>query len=262
MTRRMWTSKEILYVRNAALLDTTNQVVNIEKMAKHLKRSKPAVAQRISKLRKEGKLPAYEPTLKIDSKGRQYTEDERKEIIKMYKRQIPMKVIAERFDRTTTAIRGVIDREKSKGSLKSNLPNWDEESEKILIGNIKFDENGYVSNYVELRRLLRKNDVALFKKVSQLRQVGKIDVLPDRTKTSVASKKAHDRFNKARFAHIPKKEEERKEVEKVISQPVVGSQVTSKAVQVILTITKQANGGELHQYFSFEGSLLAEKVVK
>ena len=45
-------------------------------------------------------------------------------------------------------------------------------------------------------------------------------------------------------------------VNNIENQKIVES---SKVVQVILTIVKDSSGKELHQYFSFEGELLAER---
>lgn len=252
---RNWTTKEIQYIKRSALMDETNKVVNISQMASHLERSYKSIEKKISILRRTDDLPKVDNSLQIDSKGRAYTDEETNGIIKMHKQGCPIKSIAERFDRSESAIQCRISKLRMQGRVKGKrqVP-WLEADVNWLLENIEFDENGFTSNLDYLAKSLKRQYSSISQKIGKLRKSGDIQVLADKSKTSIKSKKAHQDFNDKRFAHLGRSEGNM--VNNIENQKIVES---SKVVQVILTIVKDSSGKELHQYFSFEGELLAER---
>lgn len=251
-----WTTKDHEYIRKSALLDTSNRVVNIKQLAKHLSRTEKAVTKRVYLLREDGLLPQVDNGLALDAKGRNFTDYEKKQILASYKQNVPVADIADRFDRTTQSINSLIHRLKQNkaNKISERRKMWSISKIDILLAHIRFDENGYVSNSAELARKTNMTVPSISRKISQLRKEGSISIIPDRTTTSIAAQKAHEKFNEARYASYPK---ERKD--ESMETPVVQQ---SKVIQVVLTIVKQTDGSEIHQYYSFEGSLLAEVKTK
>lgn len=154
-----WTTKEISYIKRYALLAETNQVLNIKEMAKKLDRSLKAVEMKIYKMQKAGQLPEVDLTKSFDSSGRKYSLEEDKRIIAMYKSGATYKAIGESVDRTEHAIAGRILKLKKLGKIKNNAKKtWSSSDEQLLLKAIKFDKNGYVSNYDELVRKTKLNE--------------------------------------------------------------------------------------------------------
>lgn len=253
-----WTTKEIQYLKKNALLAETNVVLNVEQLAKKLGRSVKSVDLKVYKLRQDGQFPPTDFSKSFDPRGRRFTESEDKRIITMYRQQETYKAIGESLDRTEQAIAGRIMRLKKLGKLKQGNHNkrWTQKEEEVLLANIKFDENGYCCNHAELARLCNRTFEQVNRKLNDLRKKGLITVMPDRSKTSAKSKKAMDRFNDARFAHIPKKKED---------VPVTGPteklsdvSIESKQVSLILT-TVIVSGQRTDQYFTQDGELIATK---
>lgn len=248
MGSRHWTTKEVQYIKKAALLDSTNAVVNISKMAKHLKRSEKAVAKRISIMRKAGDLPKIQRENAIDTTGQPYSKHAIKRIESMVKNGSTAKEIANSLGRTESSIYSTIARIRKKGIIKTQSKRvWDLDEENYLINHIQFDEHGFTENTQELANALNRPFNSVSYKISQLRRIGLITVKADKSKTSVKAKRAHDQFNQRRFAeHV-------KEVPVVVTAP---SNV--EVIQVVHVITKGPNGEELHQFWTFDGQLLAE----
>lgn len=254
-----WTTKEISYIKRYALLAETNQVLNIKEMAKKLDRSIKAVEMKIYKMQKAGQLPEVDLTKSFDPSGRKYSLEEDKRIIAMYKSGATYKAIGESVDRTEHAIAGRILKLKKLGKIKNNAKKaWTSSDEQLLLKAIKFDKNGYVSNYDELVRKTKLNEKKLMQKVSCLRKQGKITQQADRTKASVKSKEAMNKFNDARFAQYKKKEAPQMEKTSVASIPMSSIDVESKEVILILT-TIVLDGHKIQQYFTKEGQLVAQK---
>jgi len=254
-----WTTKEISYIKRYALLAETNQVLNIKEMAKKLDRSLKAVEMKIYKMQKAGQLPEVDLTKSFDSSGRKYSLEEDKRIIAMYKSGATYKAIGESVDRTEHAIAGRILKLKKLGKIKNNAKKtWSSSDEQLLLKAIKFDKNGYVSNYDELVRKTKLNEKKLMQKVSRLRKQGKITQQADRTKASVKSKEAMNKFNDARFAKYTKKETPQMEKTSIASIPMSSIDVESKEVILILT-TIVLDGHKIQQYFTKEGQLVAQK---
>jgi len=242
-----WTPREIKYVAEKSLLDSTNAVVNVKQMAKYLKRSPGAVNNQITKLRKEGKLPQIERDKAIDTSYRPYSE-EIKRITFMFQKNSTVKEIADALDRTESAIQSLIFKLRQKGVIESPKRElWQKHEEAYLLDNIQFDEHGYTANTDKLANFLNRSVQSVSRKITKLRKSGAITIHADRTKTSVKAKNAHEQFNKKRFAGCERK------VPIVVNTP---SKV--EVVQVVLTVTVGANGEEIHQFWTFDGKLLAE----
>jgi len=249
-----WTTKEIQYLKKNALLAETNVVLNVEQLAKKLGRSAKSVDVKIYKLRRDGQFPPTDFSKSFDPRGRRFTENDDKRIIAMYKKGATYKEIGISLDRSEQSIGGRIMRLKKIGKLKQPKKQWSQDQINILLANIRFDENGFCCNHVELARLCNRTFEQVNRKLNDLRKKGVITVMPDRSKTSVKSKEAMNRFNDARFAHIPKKKEE--STMKELIQP--SFTVESREVSLILTTTI-INGQRSEQYFSKDGQLIAQK---
>lgn len=249
-----WTTKEIQYLKKNALLAETNVVLNVEQLAKKLGRSAKSVDVKIYKLRRDGQFPPTDLSKSFDPRGRRFTENDDKRIIAMYKKGATYKEIGISLDRSEQSIGGRIMRLKKIGKLKQPKKQWSQDQVNILLANIRFDENGFCCNHVELARLCNRTFEQVNRKLNDLRKKGVITVMPDRSKTSVKSKEAMNRFNDARFAHIPKKKEE--STMKELIQP--SFTVESREVSLILTTTI-INGQRSEQYFSKDGQLIAQK---
>lgn len=249
-----WTTKEIQYLKKNALLAETNVVLNVEQLAKKLGRSAKSVDVKIYKLRRDGQFPPTDFSKSFDPRGRRFTENDDKRIIAMYKKGATYKEIGISLDRSEQSIGGRIMRLKKIGKLKQPKKQWSQDQINILLANIRFDENGFCCNHVELARLCNRTFEQVNRKLNDLRKKGVITVMPDRSKTSVKSKEAMNRFNDARFAHIPKKKEE--STMKELIQP--SFTVESRKVSLILTTTI-INGQRSEQYFSKDGQLIAQK---
>ncbi|NBJ71021.1 MULTISPECIES: helix-turn-helix domain-containing protein [Clostridia] len=246
--RRQWTTKEVGYIKRAALLDSTNDVVNLEQMAKHLNRSVSAVSKRIWLLRQEGDFPEIDKGKAIDTAGKPYSDEDIKRIKFMVKKGSTAKEIAESLGRTESSIYSVIGRLRRKGVIKTTSKKmWNSSDVHYLINNIQFDENGYTTNTKELARALNRPYQSVTYKISQLRRDDVLTVKADMTKTSVKAKQAHDEFNQKRFATLGK------EVRNVVTTPS-----KAEVVPVILTVSSNSTGEEIHQYWTLDGKLLAE----
>lgn len=251
-----WTTKEIQYLKNNALLAETNVVLNIKQLAKKLGRSPKSVDVKIYKLRRDGQFPQTDLSKAFDPKGRKFTDSEDKRIIAMYKKGESYEDIGHSLDRSKSSIGGRITRLKKLGKIKQVQKQWSEKEINTLLENIKFDENGFCCNHVELARLCGRTYEQVNRKLNDLRKKGVITVKPDRSKTSVNSKKAMDKFNDARFAHLPKKKEATPMV-KPAEKPSDVS-IESKQVSLILT-TVIVNDQRTEQYFTQAGELIATK---
>ena len=251
-----WTTKEIQYLKKNALLAETNVVLNVEQLAKKLGRSVKSVDLKVYKLRQDEQFPPTDFSKSFDPRGRRFTESEDKRIITMYRQQETYKAIGESLDRTEQAIAGRIMRLKKLGKLKQGNHNkhWTQKEEEVLLANIKFDENGYCCNHAELAKLCRRTYGQITAKMTRLKKRGLIETKPNRSRSSVKSKQAMNRFNDARFAHIPKKKEE-SAMKELIQPPFT---VESREVTLILTTTI-INGQRSEQYFSKDGELIATK---
>lgn len=253
-----WTTKEIQYLKKNALLAETNIVVNVEELAKRLGRSPKSVDTKIYKLRRDGQFPQTDFSKSFDPKGRKFTDSEDKRIISMYKKGESYEEIGNSLDRSKQSIAGRIARLKKIGKLKPTAvqKNWSQKEVDILLSNIQFDQNGYCCNHTELGRLCNRTYEQVVGKINRLRKDGIISLTPKSGTTSIKSKNAMNRFNDARFAHIPKKKEE---VEvNVSTENSSDFSIESKQVNLILT-TVCINGQRTEQYFLPNGDLLVIK---
>lgn len=251
-----WTTKEVAYVQKHALLAETNEVLNVTELAKKLNRTFRSIEAKIYKMRKDEMLPALDHTKAFDARNRLYSQSVDKRIISMYKQGSTYAEIGEAVGRSEQSIACRVMRLKKNGLIeKSKICTWTNEEIQTVIRNIKFDENGYVSNYQELTSLVDKRYTQIQQKVCVLRKQGLITVQADKSKTSVKSKEAMDKFNKARFAQY--KKEDNPVVEKT-AKTDVKVETQSKMIQVIMT-TIITGEERTTSFFTSEGELLAVK---
>ena len=259
---RQWTTKDMQYLISHSLLAETNEVLNIPEMAKKLKRSPAAVSKKICNIRKNGDLPQVDRFKAFDSKGRPWNADEDRKLIAMKKGGSSHKEIAEALDRPVSSINNRSNRLSRKKKMNPNRVQWTSEEIQKLVENIAFDENGFVSNYSELSRIVGKRYEQVQTKVSRLRKDGLISILPEDGTTSEKSKQAMNRFNDARFAHVPKNKEENTmsldSVEAVTQDLDQSISIESREITLILSTTT-INGRKMQQFFTKDGELLATK---
>lgn len=250
-----WTTKEIQYLKKHALLAETNEVLNITEMSKKLNRTTQSVRNKLYSMQRSGDLPAVDRSQQRDAHNRRYSSQEDKRIISMYKQGAMYREIGEALGRDETSITGRIHNLRRSGRLKARkTKRWTDEETQLLIDETRFDDTGHVNNYEELMRLLHKNYLQVSGKIAKLRKAGKITVYAQSGTTSEKSKQAMNRFNDARFAHIPKKKEE-SAMKELIQPPFT---IESREVTLILTTTI-INGQRSEQYFSKDGQLIAQK---
>lgn len=247
---KVWTTKEILYIQKHSLLAETNEVLNIKEMAKKLNRTTQSVRNKIYSLQRDGELPKVNRENSFDTQNRPWSKTEDKRLIAMDKNGATGEEIAESLNRTV----GSVYSRKSKLIKQKKLSNsksvWTDRESQLLIENIQFDENGYVSNYDELGKITNKQYQQLVAKVSRLRKSGDITVKHNPESTSVKAKKAMNHFNDARFAHVTK--------EDGVVDKIPEISIKSQEVTLILTTTI-INGIYSEQYFTKDGQMIAEK---
>lgn len=253
---KSWTTKEIQYVIKNSLLAETNEVLNLQEIAKKLGRTVQSVRNKVYNLQRDGDLPKVQRELAIDSYKRPWTEREDKRLLAMRSQGRPYSDIADELERTEASVSARVARLVKNKKAQPLLASWTTDQISVLIENIKFDENGFVCNYDELARLTGMKWSQVQGKVQRLRRNGKITVMPVEGTTNIKSKEAMQRFNDQRFAHVQRKEpqvvqEEMKQAEAI---PIVNS----KHVTVIIT-TVVTNGIRTDQYFLPNGELLATK---
>lgn len=253
-----WTTKEIQYLKNNALLAETNVVLNVDQMAKKLGRTAKSVDTKIYKLRRDGQFPATDFSKSFDPRGRRFTTSEDQRIIAMYKQGASYKEIGENLDRAETSIGGRIVWLKKHKKLKPTMHqrNWTQEEIDILLTNIKFDENGFCCNHTELARLCKRTYEQVIGKICRLRRSGVLSQKPDKTKTSVKSKQAMNQFNEVRFAQYRKKEDKPVEPREKQTSEIIS--VESREVSLILT-TVNLSDRRIDQYYTKDGQLIAVK---
>ena len=252
---KYWTTKEVSYIQKNALLAETNEVINVEDMAKKLGRSIAAVSKKIYELRRDGALPKTKRELAFDSKGRPWTIGEEKRLIAMYKQGCSYADIAEALGRSESSCSTKASKLQSIGKIKSKrLAHWTDQEVALILDKVEFDANGYVSNYTELARVTGKQYSQVLQKGNRLRKEGKITTNVKPGTTSVKSKKQMQKFNDARFAHYVKKEEDSMQSRSVTAGSL---SIESKEERVIHTVVIFA-GVETHTYFSSDGTKIAE----
>ncbi|MBP1044879.1 helix-turn-helix domain containing protein [Enterococcus sp. BWM-S5] len=253
---KMWTTKEVQYVKRVALLAETNEVLNIPEMAKKLGRTKESVKSKIYGLQRDGDLPKVQRENAFDSHKRPWSVAEDKKLIALYKKGVTHEEIGNNLNRTPSGVANRVKRLNDSKKLSRNRRSWKAKEKAILIENVTFDENGFVNNYDYLQKICNKTYQQVAGKIGRLRKDGVITVQSDRTKTSVKSKQAMNRFNDARFAQYKKKE--KKPAMENKAQTDVQIETQSQMIQVIMT-TVIAGSEKTINFFSTDGQLLAIK---
>ncbi|MFS1058711.1 helix-turn-helix domain containing protein [Enterococcus casseliflavus] len=258
---KAWTTKELAYVRKNALLAETNEVINSEQLAKKLSRTVSAVMKKISQMRKDGQLPPVKRELAFESNGRPWTATEEKRLIAMHKQGASYVEIGEALGRSKGSCSNKVSKLQAAGKIKKKrVEQWTSEQVQTLLDHVTFDQNGYVSNYMELSRVTGKQYAQVVHKVNNLRKEGEIGTRPIERTTSIKAKESMQKFNDARFAQYAKKEEGLMQTEQPMQSKSVAAgslSIESKEERVIHTVVIYA-GIETHTYFSAEGTKIAE----
>ena len=242
---KSWTTKEIQYVIKNSLLAETNEVLNLNEMAKKLGRTVQSVRNKVYNLQRDGDLPKVQRELAIDSYKRPWTEKEDKRLLAMRSQGRPYSDIAAELERTENSVSNRVARLVKNKKAQPLLASWSTDKVSVLIENVKFDENGFVCNYDELARLTGMKYIQVQGKIHRLRQAGKITVMPIEGTTNVKSKVSMQLFNNQRFAHVQRKEPQ--VVKGEMKQAEVISIVSSKHITVIIT-TIVINGIQTDRY--------------
>lgn len=168
---KLWTTKEVAYVKRTALLAETNEVLNIKEMAKRLNRTVQSVRNKIYNLQRSGEMPSIDKSKQFDTKGRPYSKEEDKRIISMYKAGATYKEIAEALERGEISVTSHIYKLRKDKKLKvQKVSPWTEEQVLKLLENVSFDDNGFVNNHNELMRLTNKQYGQVTRKIYDLRK--------------------------------------------------------------------------------------------
>lgn len=184
--KKNWTQKEIQYLKKYAIMDETNTIVNYKQLANKLGRTPGAVYKKSRQLRFTGELPQINKECQADPYMKPFSQSEDRRICYMVKNGSTHLEIAESLGRSQPSVSCRITSLRKKGVLDYTSL-WSVEEEKILIKNIKFDLNGYVSNYDELSLMVKRTRKAVSDKVSKLRKSGKITVMYNPKTTSVSA---------------------------------------------------------------------------
>ncbi|MGM0238481.1 hypothetical protein ID741_001074 [Enterococcus sp. AZ103] len=174
-----WMGKEIHYVKKYIILDECNRPLNVRQMAKKLNRSESSVQTKIRRLQEAEVLPAVDRSKSFEMENLPFSKIEDKRIIEMLKRMFTHEEIGKTLGRSRQSITNRIYILRKYGKL-NNLGNkrWDKTAVDLLLKNIKFDVNGFVSNYHELSKILGVQERVISHKVAHLRRDGVIDVKP------------------------------------------------------------------------------------
>lgn len=232
-------------------------------MAKKLNRTTQSVRNKLYSMQRSGDMPAIDRSLQRDADGRRYSPEDDKRIISMVKQGATYREIGETLGRSETSVTGRIYNLRKSGRLKTKkLKRWAEKETQMLIDRVRFDKTGHVNNYEELMRLVSRNYSQVVGKITKLRKAGRISTHAQPGTTSEKSKKAMNRFNDARFAHVTKNKEEKTmsldSVEAITQDLDQSISIDSREITLILTTTT-INGQKVQQFFTKEGELLATK---
>lgn len=168
--RRLWTKDdERLLCSEVILAADTSELLNCEELATMLKRTPESIRHKITRFRRSGKLPKYDPMNQIEKQGSYYSERESNMIRHLSKTHSATEVAAI-TGRTVSAINNFFSH---RGYLR-RPPRWTADEEQLLIDRITFDNYGITNNYSELCYLLNHDKNAIYAKVKELRAKGKL----------------------------------------------------------------------------------------
>ena len=188
MTRSRWTKKEDDILLKNIQFDDRGYIANISDLTFLLKnRKKDGIRRRVRNLREKGVLPDLDWNDLLYPRQRPFSKYEDKIIIGALKVGTTPTEIGAELDRSVDSIQGRIKRIREHGEEVPRLKRkfTDKEIE-ILIQNVKFDEYGYVSNTSELTSLLKRSKPVIRQKLMQLRRMGLIETLPDKSKSGIS----------------------------------------------------------------------------
>lgn len=197
----VWTKDEVDFLVNNIEYDERNRTANSNQLSASLGIEKSVVQGKIRDLRRKDILRSVDISVLNERSHERYSDDEIKIVINCYKQGIPPVQVAEALRRSPSSVHHVAIKLREDGDLDCKM--YDRYSEKemnYLINNIKLDEHGYVCNYDELCKYLKRPQHSVCAKLKNLRREGYIERTADRTTTSVSAKESMKRFNDMRFA--------------------------------------------------------------
>lgn len=209
MAGKKWTKNEDAILLENVAFDHRGFACNIEHLVNLLKsRNKGAIYHRINTLRKCGKLADLCLDDPIDPYFKPFTKDEDRIIIGALKMGTTPTEIGEALDRSAYSIHGRIKLLRSRGEdIPRLIKKFTDDEIKFLIENVQFDKYGYVSNTDELTSLLKRSKQTVRQKLMQLRKMGLIETLPDKTKSGIScnTREAFNRQNDLCFVFNKKR---------------------------------------------------------
>lgn len=211
-TPHVWTEDEVDFILNNIEYDNINKTANLKELSVFLNLNPIQVKSKIDQLRKKGLVRAVDFSNKSDQAHKEYSDNAIKIVIGMYKQNRTCSEISYVLDRSINSIYGITKRLKETGVIENRVKKYSEKEENYLINNIQFDQHGYVCNYDELCRFLKRPAKSVQNKVGSLRSEGRIETTADKTTISVNMKVAFKRGNAMVFSEHSK--EKRKEYAK------------------------------------------------
>lgn len=182
---KKWTPEEEKLLVANVKYDHRGFVCNYRELEKLINRNKKTIYNKVVCMRKKGHLFEVYWDDPINPPAPSYSCIEDKRIISMYKSGCPIAVIAQELNRTEAAITTRMTRLFKDGLLKPIRHRlYTTEDIKLLIAEIKFDENGYVKNADYLANMLNRSKSQLLTKIYELRKKGVINTTPDKSKSS------------------------------------------------------------------------------
>lgn len=195
-----WTNREVEFLKKSIKREKSGRVSNLKQLSGWLNMNSDNIRMKIYSLEKRGEIPGAK---------RNYCEMHNITLSKRsisiithgYKSNMTNKEIGEVLGRSEYAINQAAYRLKKSGMLNvSKRQRFTEDDVNYLINNIKLDQNGYVCNYDQLRKHLKRPHSSIVSKLTKLRIDGYIEKTADKTKGSVEGKRNMNRFNDMRFA--------------------------------------------------------------
>lgn len=168
---KKWTPEEEKLLVANVKYDHRGFVCNYRELEKLINRNKKTIYNKVVCMRKKGHLFEVYWDDPINPPAPSYSFIEDKRIISMYKSGCPIAVIAQELNRTEAAITTRMTRLFKDGFLKPIRHRlYTTEDIKLLIAEIKFDENGYVKNADYLANMLNRSKSQLLTKIYELRK--------------------------------------------------------------------------------------------
>ncbi len=188
MRQRAWKDQEVELLKKKVKFDEFGFVSNTSELAGLFDRAPKQIASKVELLRKKGVLPTIYYDDPLYPIRKTYSDQEDKFIVNALKSGAYAEDIAKALDRSTRSIYHRIAKLREKHDISYRLKRWSKEEDEKITTRIKFDQYGYLANVNELMHMTGRSRTAVYKRVELLRKTGAIEILPDRSHASEASK--------------------------------------------------------------------------